>query len=725
MRLAAFQPVAVPSLDSIKMEDRKRLADRDDAAPPPKRQAVAVNGAKHPDADMPWKDDIEAYQKDAIFRQMKEYKRESNILEARVAELERDAKYHDDHLRIVDLWFSQLIDETKIIAQELNSDSDASDNDRFPTSLLFEDNENFKAHLNARSQSIKSILSVLFKKIPSVKPDVAKLQGEITRLLALEKSHIMELQRVMSDKKQLDKRLDAATYRYMVAERKMDRMKSAQVAKLEKAATQGSVSTEELVAGKRGQSVEINGSSDVVIGNEASEMARKEAVAASAKRKEQIEQLEAENSSLTAEVTALKGQLAGLSDDDFAKSTLYKNFKSQHEDLIRRINHLEATNIQLREDAKKLSEQRTAYRMQIEEESRGIVSDVEAQLVKAETDLARIRTSRDELLSDLSIKKATQDQHSASMEQLKELASARDSRIAALETEVERLRLQAREATASDSAENLATLGHDELLAKIACLQKEYSLLSNELPSMEAAWKKAQAVASKKIIDASAMEEQISRFSAEKAKADQKYFAAMKAKETREAEIRTLRAQNAKSSEIVSQLKDTASSSQSLAINLEKQLAEAKDALANVSNQHRVSQLKISEIKTSSDGSASLIAELKKSLTAKDSTHQDALRSHRQTEVELEELKVRLAETKRSLEGWKKKGLGNQSDEYEMLRTIAICTVCRKNFKNTAIKTCGHVFCQECVDERITARSRKCPNCGKSFGSGDHMRVTL
>jgi hypothetical protein len=59
MRLEA-RTVAPPSLDAVKMEDRKRPSGHDDAAPPAKRQAVTANGARpHPDADMPWKDDIE------------------------------------------------------------------------------------------------------------------------------------------------------------------------------------------------------------------------------------------------------------------------------------------------------------------------------------------------------------------------------------------------------------------------------------------------------------------------------------------------------------------------------------------------------------------------------------------------------------------------------------------------------------------------------------------
>jgi E3 ubiquitin-protein ligase BRE1 len=48
------------------MEDRKRPAgyDHNDSAPPLKKQATSLNGNNkpHPDADMPWKDDLEVSQ---------------------------------------------------------------------------------------------------------------------------------------------------------------------------------------------------------------------------------------------------------------------------------------------------------------------------------------------------------------------------------------------------------------------------------------------------------------------------------------------------------------------------------------------------------------------------------------------------------------------------------------------------------------------------------------
>lgn len=60
--MPAAEPLVSSESGLVKMEDRKRpAADNNDAAPPLKKQATAMNGAAkpHPDADMPWKDDLE------------------------------------------------------------------------------------------------------------------------------------------------------------------------------------------------------------------------------------------------------------------------------------------------------------------------------------------------------------------------------------------------------------------------------------------------------------------------------------------------------------------------------------------------------------------------------------------------------------------------------------------------------------------------------------------
>lgn len=144
----------------VKMEDRKRLATQDpgDSAPPLKKQATTVNGGvkAHPDTDMPWRDDLEVrktlssylhamsadetvspfthsvafayffvqtvlmhysfftqrYQKDAIWRQMQEYKREKTTLESRIKDLSKKVAYNEEHVSVLDAWLKQVFPPT-------------------------------------------------------------------------------------------------------------------------------------------------------------------------------------------------------------------------------------------------------------------------------------------------------------------------------------------------------------------------------------------------------------------------------------------------------------------------------------------------------------------------------------------------------------------------------------------------------------------------------------
>ncbi|SLM39011.1 e3 ubiquitin-protein ligase bre1 [Lasallia pustulata] len=714
------------------MEERKRPAsyDHDDSAPPLKRQATSVNGGSkgHPD-DMPWKDELERFQKEAIWRQMQEYKRERNTLEARLNDLTKRTAYHDDHLRIIDAWFGQLLDEAKMIVGQVDNHAFVPS---FPSALLTADNSTFEEHLELRSSEISSAISQLFSRSVAPSPEVSELQGRITHLLFTEKVHIVELEKSRSEKEQLEERLESASLRYMVAEKKLERAKSATVAKLERQATAGGRESGSGIGGGAESSGKkdsdgLNGVDESNDGAaEATEVTRREAVAASIKQKEQLEKLEADNEKLTAQLTTLNIKMSRLSDDDCARTDLFKQLKSQHEDVIKRINNLEATNNQLREEAEKLQAERTAYRVQMENEAQAALGEKEAQLTRAESDLARIRTGRDELIADNQMRKAAQDQERGSINQVRELAAARAERISALESEIERLKIELGHADSGSVPQTgLGNLSAEELRTKYQNLERQYSMLEKEVPLMVSALKRASTLASQKISDLSALEDKVVRLGAEKSKADQKYFAAMKAKEARDQEVRTLRAQNSKSSDIVSQLKDAEASTRALVINLEKQLAESKEAITNISNRNRTSQQQLLERTTALEGSKAQVEELKKMLTTKDASLSTVSSSYRKAEVEIEELKVRLDETKQSLKGWKNKSLATEGSEETALRMIAYCTVCRKNLKDTALKTCGHVFCKDCVEERLTSRSRKCPSCNKSFGTNDHMRVTL
>lgn len=545
----------------------------------------------------------------------------------------------------------------------------------FPSALLTTDIETFQKHLKSRSTEIASAVSHLFARSTTPSPEVAHLQGQIASLLAAEKGHITALEKSRLEQEQLLQRLEAASTRYILAERKVDRAKSVTVAKLERQATssgraeggsglgggmEGSVDDQK-EAGK-GRAENVEGLFDA-------EKARKEAVAALAKQKEQFDMLEVENEKLTAQLTALNNRLSHLSDEDYSQTDLFKQLRSQHEDVIKRINHLEATNIQLREEAEKLQKERTSYRIQLENEAQNAVAEKEAQLAQAEHDLARIRAARDELLADLSIRKATQNQERASISQIKELNSAREERVRALESEVERLLMQSGQTNSASSPDsNVENISPTDLPNRYVSLERQHSMLKDELESMNTAYKKITALASQKVENFTALEEKITRLSAEKSKADQKYFATMKAKEAREQEVRSLRASSSKSSEMVSTLKDAEAASRAALANHDKELAEFKASHASINNQYRICQQQLSEEKIAVEALKAQAEELKKSLVSKDSSASALASAHRKAEVEVETLNVRIEETQRSLESWKRKGLGNQSEEYEMLR---------------------------------------------------------
>ncbi|KAK4696017.1 E3 ubiquitin-protein ligase BRE1, partial [Lecanoromycetidae sp. Uapishka_2] len=712
------------------MEERKRPAshDHDVTEPPLKRQATSVNGTPkgHIDADMPWKDDLEQFQKEAIYRQMQEYKRDRNSLEARLKDMGKKGLHHDEHLMLIDAWFAELLDEVRLLIGDFSSHTNYSP---FPSALLSSDSGLFKDHLKSRSKEISTAISQLFSRAPSSAPETSQYQSRIAQLLEAEKGHLVELEKSGLEKEKLVERLEDASLRYMIAEKKLDRAKSATVARLERQAQAGGQNESGSGLGGSGQDgtngrIESKGASGEELLE--AEEARKVAVIESAKRKEQLESLEAENEKLTTQLTALNSRLSHLSDDDYSKTDLFKQLKSQHEDVIKRINNLEATNVQLQEEAKELRAERTAYSVQLEKESQIAIAEREAHLAQAENDLARIRSGRDELIAEVQMRKTAQSQERTSIEHIKEFAGAKEERIKALESEIARLKLQTGQSEEHPSPPSgLDGLSTEELQSRYSNLEKQYSLLNNELQSMGTAFKKTSALASQKVSNLSFLEEKSIRLSAEKARADQKYFSAMKAKEAREQEVRTLRAQNNKSSEMVSSLKDSEAANRAVQVNLEKQLAEIRESLNGMETKHRASQQQLAERSIVSDGLKAQVEELKKSLETKDTSASATSIACRRAEVEVETLKVRLEETQKSLEMWKSKGLGNESGEYEMLRIMALCTVCHKNFKNTVIKTCGHLFCNECVEERTSNRYRKCPNCNKSFGTGDAMHITL
>ncbi|RMZ92252.1 hypothetical protein DV736_g546, partial [Chaetothyriales sp. CBS 134916] len=704
------------------MDERKRpISHENDLGPPLKKQATAPNGASkpHPDDAMPWKDDLERFQKDAIHRQMLEYKREKNTLESQLKEMRKKARYHDGHLRAIDAWFKQLIDEVKTMAGSDNDDSLQLQS--LPSSLLFADQSTFEEHLSARSSEIKTIISRLFGRTHSFTPEVVELQKRISQLLAAEKAHAAKLEQSQKEHDELEERLENATMRYISAEKKIDRAKSTTVAKLEKQALLGATKREadDTLSVKKEES-SVNGATDHSDELAEMEMQFNKVSAASEKQKQHMEILQEENAKLQSHITSLQSKSTTPTEDDYAKTDLFKRLKLQYEDVVKRLNDLEARNLQLKKENQNFLSERTVYANQLEAETRATIAEKDQAIAQAENNLARIRAERDEHMAKRDILQKTLDSDKNTLKKIQEQCAALEERAKALEQENQRLSEQN---GASFDTSDLDTVATDELHTRYHELDRRYGLLNGELTSMQSAYQKMSKLAGTKVAEFAALEEKLQRLSAEKQKADQKYFATMKSKETREGEVRMLKLQANKSSEVVTALRESEAAARALVVNCDRQLAEAKEALTSKMNELRAARLEkqTKELELSRLGGQ--VNELKLLLANKDSHLATATSSCRAAETEVAELQATLKDTRRSLESWKSKS--GQSEMHESLRQLAYCNICKKNLKDTVIKTCGHTFCHDCVDERLTSRSRKCPNCGKSFGANDHMKITL
>ena len=179
--------------------------------------------------------------------------------------------------------------------------------ERFRTSLLFDDNETFEKHLKERSEDIKETVSRLLARKPPASPEVSELQSQLAKKLAEEKASIAELEKTILEKQQLEEQLEAASLRYMVAEKKLDRARSLTVAKLEKQYILGPQrpADDGASSSAREGAAPVNGAASGAERNADLEELYNKTKAQYEKQKEQLEALEAENAKLTSQITAL------------------------------------------------------------------------------------------------------------------------------------------------------------------------------------------------------------------------------------------------------------------------------------------------------------------------------------------------------------------------------------------------------------------------------------
>ncbi|KAK6349591.1 hypothetical protein TWF696_005875 [Orbilia brochopaga] len=706
------------------MEDRKRpLNDAaTDEVPPSKRQAMTNDEPQT-------QEDVVNFQKEAIFRQMKSYKREKELSELRLEELQKRCTYHDDHLRVVDVWWDQLVDEVRLLVDSTllsrQPQQNGDTHNSIPQSLLFADVETFEQHLAKKKESIKETLQRLFQRFESRDEDasekIPKLQKRISELLAAEKLHRVELERVTQEKDDTEQQLTMAAIRYLQAEKRLDRLRSQTVAKIEQQAIAASSSSNGTNPKKDNNSSSKSKFTDGQLAD--AELARKEAEAIASNQEKEIKQLQADISRLQEINNNYSLKITRLSEEDIMGCDTYKNTRLRLEDVIAKLNHLEAQNATLSRENETLQAERTAFKTSLEDEQSIARQEANTVIHKQEADLARVRAHRDQLHAELHTTKIAADRPSSNhTDELKILVESQLEKIASLEGEVQRLRIEAGQ-TPLPAAEDIANLSHQELIDGMTKLRSSNNILENEFKAIETAWKKAHDLSKAKFDDLKTLQDSVVKLKQDKIRNEQKVFEAVKLKEGAMDKARLFQVQHEKASEIIMNLKNSDKKQTTLIANLEKQLAE----LRSINNQallaQKTAQTTNGELKNTVESLQRQINVVKDQLKAADEKTRNESTRRINAENDLEKMLVRVNSLEQSVKVFNSDQ--NEESTLEGFRSMVRCGVCRTGQKSRVIKTCGHLFCKDCIEERITSRNRKCPNCGRPFAATDVLAIVL
>ncbi|GME73235.1 unnamed protein product [[Candida] boidinii] len=427
-----------------------------------------------------------------------------------------------------------------------------------------------------------------------------------------------------------------------------------------------------------------------------------------------LEKNESQIKSLDTEILNLKNKLLNLSDIDLSKSLVYQNLLSQNSTLTTELNESKYESKKLKESLSNLESNLTHNQQELESKLKQELLTSNNYIEKLESDLNRIRSDRDELNSRLSILKNEKGK-SELIEEFKKLNSIYEKKLL-------------------DSENNLKTNLNNDVE------NSTNKILINELKQLEEAFKETRNIANSKLSKYYESDSLINKLSIEKDKADEKYFSAMRAKDALHSENKILTTNMSKQSELINNLKS-----------IEKELRKKCDLLEKELN------IKLTSIQTKLETDYSYQISKNKELDIKSKTlstqnndlvlrinELTTLLNNSNSKLKTLELNYNNSSSKiKSLEKLITKyrtnnpnssiSLSNSSsssaNEEEEIKSALLsmtkCSLCNKNFKNVALKTCGHTFCSECTTDRLNSRMRKCPNCNKQFSRYDLLTIHL
>lgn len=654
--------------------------------------------------------DVVYFKKEAIWRQMKSYKQKCFILTKDLKAIRQNYESNEQKINILDLWYEQIINLFGV-----KTELDIELNESLLIKLTNASANDISDVLQKRRTQLLKILSPIIENSKLSNLDKSEFIEKVETLNSEAMALKSENSTLSKMKSEFEAKIEDLQDQLLSLMKDQERKHSKTLQRIDESLNNGSEVKEEAA-----DSVKPEATSEVEVKNENSvdneEFERIKLEIDELKNentllKQQSEEINTNHNKLIQDNLHLNDKLKHLSEGDLVNSAVYKELASTNKHLEENVHSLQKINDTTINKLNDLESSQSNIKNLLNKELSEENESLKAQLAKNENDLVRVRTARDELLSKQTILKADLENQTTN-DELNKLNKVLNERINSLES------------TKHEANDNgkINELSKEELIQRI-------NMLNVEIKEIEGVFQQTRESSLSKLTSVIDQENLIKKLTIEKTKADQKYFASMRLKDSLSSENRILKAQINKSQDLVNKLND-----------LEKGYLEKIELLSKSNNDFKIirqsalqENSKLQEtLKAAETRKANLETELA-STKAKyaDKTQENNVLSQDLNERKLgtNKLEHKLKATESLLKKYKSNNTSSilQEDErqLEALRSIAKCSVCSKNWKDTAITVCGHVFCLGCTQERLAARLRRCPTCNKGFSANDLLSIHL
>ncbi|GAA5910720.1 hypothetical protein JCM8208_003545 [Rhodotorula glutinis] len=259
------------------------------------------------------------------------------------------------------------------------------------------------------------------------------------------------------------------------------------------------------------------------------------------------------------------------------------------------------------------------------------------------------------------------------------------------------------------------------------------NMLYGEIDRLSAAWQSLDEQNASKVFNLAALEDKVQRLSADKAKADNRYFATMRQKDALHGEAAVLQKLAEKQQQrIESQAEVQRALGQQLA-HAEKEISMHQNNVRAWQEQNSEFKRKNAELQLRNEQTTLQVAELTSRLNDRINEAENAARAKSVVEEQLSKTQRQLqqAQAKVTSAAASSSGSTDPAEVRELkkynndLMRMLRCSTCNIRFKQVALSRCGHTFCRECADARLANRQRKCPACAAPFSREDVLPIFL